>query len=1021
MDLPSWQQSVAQVTASAAPPARISFLEAKKFFAVDASGSTAGSIMRAQAQVVRALHSNSKDTVAKWDNRCEDPSLLDSVAANFFDGYGGTAPDAIMRNPRAVDAIQRSDLWVLLTDGEIYDGAVNELTQLAEKVDVIQVPVVLIITGQQFSSPADTKISVGIPFFTSAQEALILFKDYSTGRLTVIDAKGSFAPLKKESTPDFTSWASLPAFATGNAFNERCAELAISITQSDERTGTRAVSLGPEWDTATNNALVDVPALLAEKQIRLEDMRNLLGEEAIQQLSLMCKIRGQLPVLRNLILGHKQSEVIIRLEDRHGAGKIMETLQSGTMKPEEEKQLMEALRKAHSANRETYIELQNNPSEESRRATEINRLIDRAFRIISGLEKSAYTVDILNRKSNRAMRAEKVWDGDSELHLSALDLSEDVKAFRGTCSICCGDEQIMSIVLKRLDSVEENTTDFALNFPLAAGHAKHNSNMVSSQCICFQCALVCPRSIYNEEIVATLPTVAYQGPNKRYINHQLTVAITAGLATGIPGIVQIFMTILDRTLETKAWCSRLSTDLEVSVRRQILLWTLGNLLRGLKCRENFSERTSRMVDYPTALMWAVNDYKEAHLDSWIIQYPVSGFNQLLRWYDSISFPDPETIKAIQQAKLTHLIVTTMMNGLLQQQKSGDTSWTYPFLQVIYQEFNAPGVPRDLGLESLVPAGGFWARLEKALGPWEDVKLFLTSFGRAARRQMGIRIQLVIFWALYQQKGHTMPNTFFATIMSREPLASAALDPEAVISETAARDILLSIFCPVQRSKDKKEAADAKDMDEATLSRKVHDPHSCQEAPPFISPFGPSVLRCGWLKCPVLFYDQSDMESDFDAATTAAKVRDRRTKHLSDIYGVDKTFTSQTGLPEPTQAPKAPTSYHTTLHISTARVWSRLNPERKQNIITPVSPEEGNSAVADFVEDVRFEVAATSHRGNIYLASIDNEVRAILPSLLWALRTASEKLGLEDKSGLAYVYDWRQNTIQAKMEYELSLP
>lgn len=466
MNLPSWQQRVAEVTADAARPAKISFLEAKKFFAVDASGSTAGSIMRAQARVVRALHGNSKDTVAKWDDRCEDPSLLDNVAANFFDGHGGTAPDTIMQNPRAVDDIRSSDLWVLLTDGEIYDGAVTELTQLAERMDVIQVPVVLIVTGQQFSSPADTKISVGIPFFASAQEALILFKDYSTGRLTVIDAKGSFAPLKKETTPHLTSWASLPAFANENAFNERCAELAISITQSDERIGTRAVSLGPEWDTTTNYALVDVPALLAEKQIRLEDLRNLLGEEAIQQLALICKIRGQLPVLRNLILGHKQQEIIRRLEDRHGAGKIMETLQSGTMKPEEKKQLMEALRKAHSANRESYIELQNAPNEECRRATEINRLIDRALRIISGLEKSAYTADILNRKSNRAMRAEKVSAGDSEVHLSALDLSEDVEAFKGTCSICCGDQHIMSIVLKRLDTVEENTTDFALNFPL---------------------------------------------------------------------------------------------------------------------------------------------------------------------------------------------------------------------------------------------------------------------------------------------------------------------------------------------------------------------------------------------------------------------------------------------------------------------------------------------------------------------------------------------------------------------------
>ena len=52
--------------------------------------------------------------------------------------------------------------------------------------------------------------------------------------------------------------------------------------------------------------------------------------------------------------------------------------------------------------------------------------------------------------------------------------------------------------------------------------------------------------------MATIRTIDYGGPNKKYINHQFTLAITAGLATGIPGIVQIFMTILDRTLETKA-------------------------------------------------------------------------------------------------------------------------------------------------------------------------------------------------------------------------------------------------------------------------------------------------------------------------------------------------------------------------------------------------------------------------------------------------------------------------------------
>ena len=76
---------------------------------------------------------------------------------------------------------------------------------------------------------------------------------------------------------------------------------------------------------------------------------------------------------------------------------------------------MEQLRNAHAANRAAYLELQNSPSEESRLATEINRLINRGLAIISGFEKSSYTADILSRKSNRAMRSEVLSAEDAEM------------------------------------------------------------------------------------------------------------------------------------------------------------------------------------------------------------------------------------------------------------------------------------------------------------------------------------------------------------------------------------------------------------------------------------------------------------------------------------------------------------------------------------------------------------------------------------------------------------------------------
>jgi len=195
--------------------------------------------------------------------------------------------------------------------------------------------------------------------------------------------------------------------------------------------------------------------------------------------------------------------------------------------------------------------MRNSPSDEARAATEINKLINRALAIISGFEKSSYTAIIRKRKSNRAMRAEVMSAADAGIYLSALDLSDSVHAFRCKCPICCGEYQIMSVVLRELETVDENTTDFALNFPLAAARAKQNANMVSSQCICFQCAFLCLRSMYQEHVIAIIPTIDYWGTNKRYMNHQLTLAITAGLNTGASGIVQLFLTILDRTLETK--------------------------------------------------------------------------------------------------------------------------------------------------------------------------------------------------------------------------------------------------------------------------------------------------------------------------------------------------------------------------------------------------------------------------------------------------------------------------------------
>ena len=344
-----------------------------------------------------------------------------------------------------------------------------------------------------------------------------------------------------------------------------------------------------------------------------------------------------------------------------------------------------------------------------------------------------------------------------------------------------------------------------------------------------------------------------------------------------------------------------------------------------------------------------------------------------------------------------------MNGLLRE-KAGDKSWTYPFFHLIYRGFNTPGVPLDLGQASIVSPNHFWTKLEAVLGDWQDVKRFMDQFSSSERWEMAPRIQVLAFWALFTQKGHTTPKRFFANIKNREPLAPLVFDPKATISADAICKVLLSIFVP----------------DRKVDNRSVHKDRA-GPVPPFVSPYGPSVLQCGFTSCKAKFWDTSLRPEAVDPID----VRDRRTTHLIDVYGTTHNFASQTGLPETTKAPKAPTSYHNTLHVSTARTWASLDLDKKRAILREVAaeaaPQKGSQpATSQFCKDVRLEVCSRNRRGNIYSADIEDDVRQILPSFADALRQASVKMGLEDSSGMAFVHDWTKNTIIWKMQYELGL-
>ena len=98
---------------------------------------------------------------------------------------GSTEPQVVLKQPTALAAVHASDAWVLITDGAISSGQVNSLSELAVAESVMQLPVVLLIVGRQYTlSPEATNISVAIPFFAGANDALLLLKTSRTGAYT---------------------------------------------------------------------------------------------------------------------------------------------------------------------------------------------------------------------------------------------------------------------------------------------------------------------------------------------------------------------------------------------------------------------------------------------------------------------------------------------------------------------------------------------------------------------------------------------------------------------------------------------------------------------------------------------------------------------------------------------------------------------------------------------------------------------------------------------------------------------
>ncbi|KAJ6516853.1 hypothetical protein C8R47DRAFT_1032356 [Mycena vitilis] len=977
----SWKQY-----STTAPPPEMPILSSKISFAVDSSNSTAGVIMERQKQFVLGMLQGYQfpSSVIMWGFGVEQPVL--AIETDWSHRNWGTTPEGIFSDAVVVGEVKSCDMWYLLTDGEVF-SPVNFARKTIE-VGMANSPVIFVITNRSGDKPSTIDISVGISVFASARDAAIVFKDIANGEIFVLAAKGAFEVLTAGFKINLDSWDSLPLFPDESLFKTALKD--VNIVGAAHRVDSSAVDLGSVWQEK-HGCLVDVNLLLAQilpESIPEDEFLDLLHEETFSALALLCKTRGLLPPLRDWLMARKGRASVIDIQDVSGAAAILQQLRDGAQPAAETEALREKLRAAHRSNLDDYRARLND-----NKPSPLLPHINRCLAALTALEKAGYGADILDRRSNRAMRAAVVSADDVDQQLAGLDLEQHVEAHRSTCSICCSDDVIMSLALMVSTNPGDNTTDFALNFPLAAGAAGHNSSVISAQYVCFNCALAMHQmdrnrgSMYNEPIAAVLPLTKFEGINRKYITNCLATALTNGLATGASGLVQLLMSIILTTMRTKEWAKPAENDGEIQARREGMLWMLRNLVDNSSCRETFDE-TGDWVPFRQALVWTLKTYAEEGIYSWTVRYPVPGFLVLLELLSLVDGANvPETLRV---AKLMHEIVSVYMARIVKA--SANTLHVQrQILKIVFAEFNAEGVPRNIKNNAL--AINSTDVVVQRLTSWLDFPGTTTLIGQIGEgaEKYASALQYIAF-RLFFEDSHQTPKGYFQRASQADVNMYTAISNPQAVTRAVVEPLFTAMWGGVPKQPD-------------------HVNVTQNTIPRFVSPYSASVLHCSLPGCPVRF----------DASGNGPEsIRAARAAHLAQVYAIEgKQPKSNNGLPENTGRLEAPTSTHSTLHASISKSWRALDKDTRLAVLTevvrgtPIDVTKPHTTA--FINAIMDQLCLVNARGDIYKKNQRAHVGWVLPSFFVALHTAAQIKNLDDAD-----LDLSEYSLTARIEWELAL-
>ncbi|KAF2678697.1 hypothetical protein K458DRAFT_408747 [Lentithecium fluviatile CBS 122367] len=263
--------------------------------ALDKSGSTFGKTLTAELDVAKKLCHLRQDSsavpvkVLPWCDKAFPPIEFpdSSDAKRGFGSGGGTDPSSLYSSTSCLAALRSAGLWVLMTDGKIYDSLVEKFAVQTADVGVHNKPCVIVVFGDiSHGRPAACNISVGIAIYAVVPDCLFLFHDIPTGIVRVMQAKGKFKELLplnsdgqrvKLEVSAYTVWAELPRIAYKDLFN-----VELSVVRN----------LDPDEMAFQDGLIVNIPDMLAGKVDESTIEKIVHNSDNLRSIAVASKTKG---------------------------------------------------------------------------------------------------------------------------------------------------------------------------------------------------------------------------------------------------------------------------------------------------------------------------------------------------------------------------------------------------------------------------------------------------------------------------------------------------------------------------------------------------------------------------------------------------------------------------------------------------------------------------------------------------------------------------------------------------------